>query len=66
MYRAFNLTNLEDLEELQNIDSLEAQKEYEERKEEVTQNLSIAKILKSSTYAQEDHEKIKINADEIT
>ena len=65
MYRAFNLTNLEDLEELQNIDSLEAQKEYEERKEEVTQNLSIAKILKSSTYAQEDHEKIKINADEI-
>ena len=65
MYRAFNLTNLEDLEELQNIDSLEAQKEYEERKEGVTQNLSIAKILKSSTYAQEDHEKIKINADEI-
>lgn len=65
MYRAFNLTELADFRELEKIDENEAKEDYDFHRQQVTENLSMSKILREATILQKDGDQIKIDADYV-
>ena len=65
MYRAFNLTELADFKELEKIDGNKAKEDYDLHRRQVTENLSMSRILREAAILQGDGDQIKIDADYV-